>query len=106
MPREYSATLSIDKTGSQTNEYQYLISALIQSGWKLVETSVLTRRSANIGDIWHGIKLTMKQAPCMDPISHLSFDLVSSEDLDAGSAYPFSDKHPNALQNVDSKPLP
>jgi hypothetical protein len=106
MAREYSATLSIDKTGSQTNEYQYLISALIQSGWILVETSLLRRRTADINDIWQGLKLVMKQAPHMDPISHFSLDVVSSADLDGGIKYPYSDKHPRALEKVDAKPLP
>lgn len=106
MVREYQANLSIDKTGTQTNEYQYLIAALIQSGWTLIETSVLTKRSSNVNDIWHGLKLIMKQSACMDPISHLSLDLISGNDLDAGIPYPYSDAHPAALNNVDSKPLP
>ena len=33
-------------------------------------------------------------------------DVVSSDDLDGGIAYPYSDDHPRALDNVDAKPLP
>jgi hypothetical protein len=104
--RMYRAVLSIDKTGVQTNEYQYLVSAMIQSGWTYAETSLLTRESTSINDIWHGLQLVMRQSQVMDPLSHISLDVSSSEDFAKGIPYPYSDKHPNALQNVESKPLP
>lgn len=106
MPRKYRASLTLDYTGGITNAYQYLISALIQSGWTYVETSSLVLETEDRNEIWHGMQLVMKQDPHLSPLSAITLHIIGSEDLDAGIQYPYADTHPNALQNVSNKPLP
>lgn len=105
MPR-YRASLTLDYTGGVTNEYQYLVSALIQSGWTYVETSSLVLETDDRNEIWHGMQLVMKQDPHLAPLSALTLHVIASEDLDNGIPYPYSDAHPGALNNVKGKPLP
>ncbi len=106
MTRKYRASLTLDYTGGITNEYQYLISALIQSGWTYVETSSLVLETEDRNEIWQGMQLVMKQDPHLSPLSAITLYVIGSEDLDSGVPYPYSDTHPGALTNVSSKPLP
>lgn len=106
MARKYRASLVIDCTGGVTNEYQYLISALIQSGWTYIETSSLVLETENRNDIWHGLQLVMRQDASLSPLSALTLHVVGSEDIENGVPYPYSDAHPGALANVRGKPLP
>jgi hypothetical protein len=106
MPRSYRASLTLDYTGGITNEYQYLIAALIQSGWTYIETSSLVLETEDRNEIWHGLQLVMKQDPHLSPLSALTFHVVGSESLMDGIPYPYSDAHPKALANVSGKVLP
>jgi hypothetical protein len=105
MPRTYRASLTLDYSNSGTNEYQYLISALIQSGWTYVETSSLVLETENREEIWQGIQLVMKQDSSLTP-SAVTLHIVGSDDIEKGVAYPYADQHPNAWENVRNKPLP
>jgi hypothetical protein len=105
MPRTYSASLTLDCSTGSTNEYQYLISALIQSGWTYVETSSLVLETENREEIWQGIQLAMKQDSSLSPLSAVTLHIVGSDDIEQGVDYPYADSHPNALENVRNKPL-
>ena len=106
MARKYRASLTLDYTGANTNAYEYLVSALIQSGWTYIETSSLVLETEDRNDIWHGLQLVMKQDPNLSPLSALTLHIVASEELDNGIPYPYSKDHSNALANVSKKPLP
>jgi hypothetical protein len=106
MPRTYRASLTLDYSTGSTNEYQYLISALIQSGWTYVETSSLVLETENREEIWQGIQLVMKQDSSLSPLSAVTLHIVGSDDIEQGVAYPYANSHPNALENVRNKPLP
>ena len=106
MLRTYRASLTLDYSAGCTNEYQYLISALIQSGWTYVETSSLVLETENRAEIWQGIQLVMKQDSSLSPLSAVTLHIVGSNDIEQGIAYPYAETHPNALDNVRNKPLP
>ncbi len=106
MARKYRASLTLDYTGGVTNEYQYLISALIQSGWTYVETSSLVLETHDRNDVWRGMQLVMKQDQYLAPLSAITLHVIGSEDLQNGVSYPYSNTHPSALSNVRDKPLP
>ncbi|HET6764833.1 MAG TPA: hypothetical protein VFH27_14205 [Longimicrobiaceae bacterium] len=101
MPRRYRAVLNVDYTGQSSNEYQYLISALIQAGWTYVETSSLILDTPHRNEIWRGISLITKQDSSIPQnLSALTLHIQGSNDFDSGIDYPYSDTHPNALANV------
>ena len=106
MPRTYRASLTLDYSTGSTNEYQYLISALIQSGWTYVETSSLVLETEKREEIWQGIQLVMKQDASLSPLSAVTLHIVGSDDIEKGVAYPYAKSHPKALENVRNKPLP
>jgi hypothetical protein len=106
MARKYRASLTLDYTGAITNEYQYLISALIQSGWTYLETSNLVLETENRNDIWRGLQLVMKQDADLAPLSAFTLHIVGSDDIDTGAPYPYAVAHPGALENVNAKQLP
>ena len=106
MPRKYRASLTLDYTGNVTNEYQYLISALIQSGWTYLETSNLMLETENRNDIWRGLQLVMKQDAFLSPLSAFTLHIVGCEDMENGSPYPYAVGHPAAFDNVNAKQLP
>jgi hypothetical protein len=106
MPRRYRAVLNLDYAGATTNEYQYLISALIQDGWTYVETSALTLDTEDRNDIWRGISLVMKQDASLPGMSALTLHIQGSDNFDRGIDYPYAEKHPNALDSTKYKHNP
>ena len=106
MARKYRASLALDYTGKITNEYQFLISALIQSGWTYFETSNLVLETEDRNEIWRGLQLVMKQDQYLSPMSALTLHVVGSEDLENGVAYPYSKTHPSAFDKVNNKDIP
>ena len=104
MAKTYRAVLNLDYTGT-SNEYQYLVSALIQAGWTYVETSALILETDDRADIWRGMSLVMKQDSSIPDLSALTLHIQASEDF-SGIPYPFADAHPNALDNVEIKTHP
>ena len=106
MPRLYRASLTLDYSGT-SNEYQYLVSALIQLGWTYIETSSLTITTPDRNDIWAGVALVMKQDGSIPgTLSALTLHVIGGNDLEKGAPYPYSTTHPAALDNVRNKPYP
>jgi hypothetical protein len=106
MPHTYRASLTLDYSTGCSNEYRYLISALIQPGWTYVETSSLVLETENREEIWQGIQLVMKQDSSLSPLSAMTLHIVGSDNIEQGGAYPYADRQPKALENVRNKPLP
>lgn len=107
MAKSYRAVLNLDYTGTKSNEYQYLVSALIQAGWRYVETSALILDTTDLTQIWRGMSLVMKQDSSIpSDLSALTFHFQASEDFSSGIPYSYANQHPNALESVESKPYP
>jgi hypothetical protein len=106
VPRQYRASINLDYTNSASNEYQYLVSALIQAGWKYVETSSLVLDTEDLNAVWRGISLVMKQDSSISGLSSLTFHVQGSNDFANGLAYPYAHGHPGALASVEGKPYP
>ena len=107
MSKRYRAVLNLDYTGQSSNEYQYLLSALIQAGWKYVETSALILETDDRSKIWRGISLVMKQDSSIpqEP-SAITIHIQASTDFENGISYLYADQHPQALTSVESKSYP
>ena len=81
MLRKYRASLNIDFTKQKPNGYQKLIAALIKSGWRYVETSALILDTDDLGAIWGGLELVVKQCEHAGELSALTFHVQGSSDF-------------------------
>jgi hypothetical protein len=102
----YRAALNVDFTNQNPNQYQKLVTALIQAGWLYVETSAFVIESQNIADIWRGIELVAKQAADAGQLSALTFHVQGAAGFAQSLPYPASANHPNALAQIQAKALP
>lgn len=101
----YRAQLRLDFDRQRPNDYQKLIAAFIQLGWKYVQTSSLAVETGDVRLVLSGLELLAKQIPSAGVLTGLSFDVQGSADFD-GVAYPAAANHPNALADIRARPLP
>ena len=101
----YRASVNLDFTGHRTYHYQKLMTALIATGWKYVETSALVITTKNLGKVWCGIELVARQAQSCGTLSALTFHIQSSTNF-RGLPYQARVNHPNAVQNIMAKQFP
>lgn len=101
----YRAILTIDFTDQNTNNYQKLVTALIQSDWKYMETSALYIETDDLSKIWAAFALVPRQAKDAGTLSALSLNIQGSENF-TGVAYAASNNHPNAKHDIMAKPFP
>jgi hypothetical protein len=102
---QYRAAIRLDFNDKNTNEYQKLITALIETGWEYVETSAVAVETHDLGAILRAMVLCARQIPDSGTLTGLSFDIQGSEDF-GGSAYAAAANHPNAIADINAKPLP
>jgi hypothetical protein len=102
----FRASLNIDFTGQVPNQYQRLVSALIQAGWLYVETSAYVIETDDITNVWRGIELVAKQSSDAGQLSALTFHVQSASSFAVGLPYPAQVNHPNALAQVQAKQFP
>ena len=105
MPTNYRASLNIDFTNQQNNEYQKLVHALVQAGWSYVETSALIIESTELGRIWRGIELVAKQCSDAGDLSALTFHIQGSNNF-SGVPYAGARNFPHAEDEILAKPYP
>jgi hypothetical protein len=104
-PIKYRAIINIDYSNRKGNAYQKLVAALIQSGWKYVETSAFIKEADTLPPIWKGIELVAKQSASIGFLSALTYHIQGSENF-GGLAYPAAKNHPKAKKEIEDKPLP
>ena len=88
MPMTYKATLTVDFTGSKNKEqkgresagYTKLSVALVELGWRHLETSAFVIESRPLKDVWTGIEIVMKQAANAGALSALTLTIQGSAD--------------------------
>jgi hypothetical protein len=101
----YRGSISIDFTGQNGNEYNKLSVALLQAGWKRIETSLFIIESDDLSVVWVGVELVAKQAASIGVLSALTFGVHGSNNWN-GQAIAAAPNHPNAMQEILQKPLP
>lgn len=102
---QYRASIRFDFGDKQNNEYQKLITALIETGWEYVETSALAVATHDLSIILKAMVLCARQIPDSGVLTGLSFDIQGSEDF-GGRAYAAAANHRNAIEDINAKPLP
>ena len=107
MPLVYRGILNIDYTGGETksHESERLKNALVQAGWKWIETSAYAIETTNLGDVWRGIDLVARQSTAIGRISALTFHIQSSNHF-GGDVPGTVSHHAQALSHVLKKPFP
>jgi hypothetical protein len=100
----YCAIVNIDFTRQDKTEYQRLIAALIEIGWKYVETSALAFEG-ELPNILVGMELITKQCQTAGILSALTFHIQGSTEF-KGKPYPQSKSYPQAFNEIRKKPLP
>jgi hypothetical protein len=103
--RSYRAALNLDYTGQKTNEYQKLIAALLQLGWKYVETSAYTLETSDLNLVWRGIDLITRQSAVSGSLSALTLHIQGSRNFN-GIKFAAANSHPKALEQISKKELP
>jgi hypothetical protein len=101
---KYRAIVNIDFTSPRANEYQRLIAALMQLGWKYLETSALSYEG-DLPNVLVAMELISKQCQAGGTLSALTFHVQGSTDL-RGKPYPQARSFPYALRDIRNKPLP
>ena len=101
----FRASIRFDFGTQSTNEYQKLVTAFIQAGWAYVQTSAVAAETDDVNVILRGLDILARQVPHVGTISALLVDVQRSDDF-AGKPYKASHNHPNALNDIRTRPSP
>ena len=103
----YRGTINVDHTSGKGHSHhaERLKNALVQAGWKWVETSAYVIETVNLAEVWRGIDLVARQSSSIGQLSALTFHIQSSTNF-SGSAPNTSAHHTQAMSNIMSKPFP
>jgi hypothetical protein len=99
----YRAVINLDFTGTNPNDYQKLISALLDAGWVYTETSALVIDTPTIERIWAAAEIVAKGAAAAGTLSALTLQVQLVADP---RNYAARRNHPNALQDILGLPFP
>lgn len=98
----YRGLINLDFTGQNNAEYQKLISALTQLGWKYLETSALTIEGKH-DDVLQALEVLAKQCGAAGTLSALTLHIQGSKDF---GGKPYGAMYPHALAEIRAKSLP
>ena len=101
---KYRATINIDFTDPNKNEYQRLVAALMQIGWKYLETSAFSFEG-DLPNVLVAMELVSKQCQTAGTLSALTFHIQGSTNL-SGKPYPKAKSFRHALSEIRRKQLP
>ncbi len=102
---QYRAHVRLDFDNQNTNDYQKLISAFMQLGWKYVQTSSVAIETGDLVMVLRGLELLAKQIPSAGTLTGLLLDIQGSDDF-GGLPYSAAANHRNALADIKAKALP
>jgi hypothetical protein len=102
----YRATLTIDFTQQNPNDYQKLIAALLALGWKYQETSALALEAPTLEPVWGAFDLIARQSQSAGHLSALSIHVQGSSSQFNGIPYQAAANHPNAKEDIQKKRFP
>jgi hypothetical protein len=105
----YRGTINVDFSRCESSidgEYIRLAVALIEDGWKKVETSAYTRETSDISDLWRGIILLAKQSSSIGALSALTLHVQGAKDFENSLEVKSTLNPANALKTITDKPLP
>lgn len=100
---KYRAVVNIDFSYAKQNEYQRLLAAMMQMGWKYLETSALSFEG-DLPNILVAMELINKHCQSIGTLSALTFHIQGSTNLN-GKEYPQSKSFKYALTQLREKPL-
>ena len=103
MSLTYQAILNVDYTAPESNEYARLKHALVQAGWRWVETSAFVIDTDNLGLVWRGVDIVARQTASVGQLSAFTFHIQGSDHFIGGAP---SGDYPHALDNVLGQPFP
>jgi hypothetical protein len=104
---KYRAIISIDwGKPHKTNKQEELISALIDAGWYLAETTALTIETEDLGIVWRGVDLAARASTAGGTMTAFTFDFVGSSDFSKTREYKAKKNHKQALAKVLAYPFP
>lgn len=89
-----------------SNDQQAIVSALMDAGWNLAETTALTIETPDLGNVWRGIEIVAKGAGAAGTLTALSFNVIASDDFSRSRHYAAKANHRNALANITALPFP
>ena len=101
----YRAHIRFDFDKQKSNEYQKLITALLQTGWNYVQTSAVAIESSDLVPILRALDIIARQCVDAGELSGLMVDVQGSSNFD-GENYKGAVNHPNAVQDVKAKKVP
>ena len=104
---KYRAIISFD-WGKPHNvaQQQQLVSALIQAGWLLAETTAFTLETDDLAVVWKGVGLVGRAASGAGTLTSLNFNIVSSDDFSKSRRYAASAYHKKALGHLMKRSFP
>ncbi|WP_420113802.1 hypothetical protein [Pseudactinotalea sp.] len=99
----YLATLTLDYTGQQPNEYTRLLNALCQCGWDYVETSALVFEGEDLDGVRLALEVLARSVESPGMLSSLNVQVVF---MGAPRQPPAARNHNRALPNLLRHALP
>lgn len=102
---EYRAHVRLDFGEKDNNEYQKLITAFIQLGWRYIETSAVMVETGDLGTVLKGLDLLARQIPFAGTPTGILVDVQGSENFN-GKSYAAAANHKNALADITAKRPP
>ena len=97
----------MDHTGGKGRSHhaERLKNALVQAGWKWVETSAYVIETTNLAEVWRGIDLVARQSSSIGQLSALTFHIQSSANF-SGDTPNTATHHAQAMSHILGKPFP
>jgi Tfp pilus assembly protein PilO len=102
---KYRAHIRLDFDHQNPNDYQKLIAALLDIGWKYVQTSSLSVETDDLLVVLRAFELLARQIPSAGSLTGLLLDVQGSANF-SGIQYTAASNHPNAVAQIRGKPLP
>ena len=103
----YRGTINVDHTGGRGHSHhaERLKNALVQAGWKWIETSAYIIETPSLAQVWRGIDLVARQSSSIGQLSALTFHIQSSANF-SGDTPNTAAHHVQALSSILKKPFP
>lgn len=95
-----------DGTSVNGNEQNRLSLALIEAGWRRVETSAYAIDAADLSKLWCGIELVAKQTASVGKLSALTYHVQLIRDLPNEGRPTCTLSGPAAIDDIRKKPYP
>lgn len=100
----YFAMVTIDYTRQDTNQYAKLVAALLQTGWRKIETTAFIFQG-DLPTVLYSFELIAKQVQDAGVLSALNITVQGTIDFN-GIKFVAAKNHPYAVKEIRRKPFP